>query len=350
MTNLNSKNNILQIDGQNGGGQLLRSALSLSLVTGQPFTMTAIRGQRAKPGLMRQHLTAVNAAVEVSNGSVDGAVLGSTELIFAPQGLSGGDYRFSIGTAGSACLLFQTLLPALLKAETASTLRLEGGTHNPMAPTFDFLSECFLPILRTMGIEVSLELERYGFFPAGGGAISAAIAPCAKIQAISLLERGDTLGREIRVCSAHVADEIGQREATEALKSLEPHGWSAKGNSVTSVESAGAGNAIAVVHRSEHVSEITTAFGERGKSGRRVALDAAKAMRQYLGAEAVVGRRLADQLLLPMALAGGGEFLTMKPSNHSLTNATLIERFLDVSIQMTELKAGQWKVAVNRGA
>jgi RNA 3'-terminal phosphate cyclase (ATP) len=162
---------MIKLDGQNGGGQLLRSALSLSLVTGQAFRMTAVRGLRKKPGLMRQHLTGVNAAVEISGGSVDGAELGSTELIFNPGTVSGGDYRFSIGTAGSACLLYQTLLPALLLAKEASTLRLEGGTHNPMAPSFDFLDKCFLPQIRKMGAGVTLELERHGFFPAGGGVI-----------------------------------------------------------------------------------------------------------------------------------------------------------------------------------
>ena len=340
---------MLKIDGRDGGGQLLRSSLSMSLVTGQPFTMTAIRGQRPKPGLMRQHLTAVNAAVEVSDGSADGAVLGSTELVFAPKRLRGADYRFAIGTAGSACLLFQTLLPALLQADEPSTLRLEGGTHNPMAPTFDFLSECFLPVLRKMGADVELNLERYGFFPAGGGALVTKVVPRADgLAKVALLERCQLLRREIRVLSAHVPDGIGEREGTVALSELASAGWDAEGVLVRAVDSAGAGNVVSIGFQSENVCEITTTFGERGKSGKRVALEAAKAMRDYLGTDAVVGRRLADQLLLPMALAGAGEFLTMKPSHHTLTNAALIEEFLDVNIEMSEQEDGQWRIAIHQ--
>ncbi|MGK0187454.1 MAG: hypothetical protein ACI9R3_003242 [Verrucomicrobiales bacterium] len=201
---------------------------------------------------------------------------------------------------------------------------------------------------RRMGVEVSLELERYGFFPAGGGAIVAAIAPCSDFKRINLQERGGPLAHEIRVVSAHVADKIGQREAAEALAALAPYGWSAAGSTVTTVDSSGAGNVVAVVLRSENVCEMTSTFGERGKSGKRVALEAAKGMSHYLGANAVVGRRLADQLLLPMSLAGCGEFVTMNPSNHTLTNAAMIEQFLDVTIEIVELEAGQWKIAVHR--
>ncbi|MCB1099616.1 MAG: RNA 3'-terminal phosphate cyclase [Verrucomicrobiae bacterium] len=342
---------MLKIDGQDGGGQLLRTSLSLSLVTGEPFSMTAIRGQRAKPGLMRQHLTAVNAAIEISGGSADGAVLGSTELVFAPQRVKGGDYRFSIGTAGSTCLLYQALLPALLLANEPSTLRLEGGTHNPMAPTFDFLSECFLPVLQKMGADVELELERYGFYPAGGGSLLAKVEPCTGgLKPIELLDRGKPLRREIRVISAHVPDSVGEREGAIVLGVLEAAGWGVEGVSVRSVDSAGAGNVVCAALQSEQVCEMTIAFGERGKSGKRVAHDAAKAMRDYLGTGAVVGRRLADQLLLPIALAGAGEFLTMKPSKHTLTNAALIQQFLDVKIDISEQEDGQWKVSVSPSA
>ena len=151
----------IQLDGTTGGGQMLRTALSLAMVTGQPFRMTNIRGKRPKPGLMRQHLTCVKAACEISGGTADGAEIGSTELVFRAGKLKGGNYQFAIGTAGSTGLLFQTLLPALLHADGPSTLRLEGGTHNPMAPPFEFLDRVFLPALRRMGADVSIRSEEH---------------------------------------------------------------------------------------------------------------------------------------------------------------------------------------------
>ena len=162
---------MITIDGSagEGGGQILRSSLALSLVTGQPFRMERIRAKRQKPGLLRQHLTAVEAAKAVGCAEVSGETLGSQTLDFRPGPVTPGNYRFAVGTAGSATLVLQTVLPALLTASDPSTLTLEGGTHNPLAPSFDFLDRCFMPLIHRMGPSVELELKRPGFFPAGGG-------------------------------------------------------------------------------------------------------------------------------------------------------------------------------------
>jgi RNA 3'-terminal phosphate cyclase (ATP) len=162
---------VLTIDGAHGegGGQVLRTALGLAIVTGQPITLVDIRARRKKPGLQRQHLTAVQAAAAVGAASVAGAELGSTRLEFCPSALCSGHHRFAIGTAGSATLVLQTVLPALWAADGPSTIELSGGTHNPMAPPFDFLAQAFAPIVRRMGAGLDLELLRHGFFPAGGG-------------------------------------------------------------------------------------------------------------------------------------------------------------------------------------
>src|SRR5512138_2046230 len=162
---------MITIDGSQGegGGQILRSALALSLVTGKPFRIENIRARRQKPGLMRQHLTAVNAAVEIGAAHVSGNTVGSSELTFAPTALRSGEYHFVVGTAGSCTLVLQTVLPALIIAEGSSEIRLEGGTHNPAAPPFDFLAGAFLPLLNRMGPDVRAALERPGFYPAGGG-------------------------------------------------------------------------------------------------------------------------------------------------------------------------------------
>src|SRR5688572_7099138 len=162
---------MIRIDGSvgEGGGQILRTALSLSLATGTPFQIENIRAGRKNAGLLRQHLTAVLAAAEIGSAETAGASLGSTALTFTPKSVRGGEFRFAVGTAGSATLVFQTILPALLLAGTPSRVEIEGGTHNMAAPPFDFLKRTFLPVLRRMGANISLELKRYGFYPAGGG-------------------------------------------------------------------------------------------------------------------------------------------------------------------------------------
>ena len=182
----------IDIDGSQGegGGQILRTSLALSLATGRPFRIDGIRAGREKPGLLRQHLTAVHAAASVSGATVAGAELGSTTLSFEPGPVAGGEYHLAVGTAGSATLVLQTVLPALLRAVEPSELVLEGGTHNPFAPPFDFVAKTFVPVLRRMGADVTMSLERYGFYPAGGGRFSARVAPSA-LRPLSLTRRGE---------------------------------------------------------------------------------------------------------------------------------------------------------------
>jgi RNA 3'-terminal phosphate cyclase len=162
----------MTIDGSmgEGGGQVLRSSLAFSLLGSIPFRVTSIRAKRARPGLMRQHLVAVNAAATIGDAEVSGAELGSTELVFRPKRIRPGDYTFSIGGAGSTTLVFHTILfPLMLGTKTASTVTFEGGTHNPMAPPVPFLERTFLPVLARMGGRVDVRFERHGFNPAGGG-------------------------------------------------------------------------------------------------------------------------------------------------------------------------------------
>lgn len=165
---------------------MLRTALALSLVTNEPVRMKNIRAGRPKPGLMRQHLTAVQAAAAASNGVIEGAAVGSTELTFRPGSMRGGDYHFAVGTAGSATLVLQTILPALMTGTEKSTMVLEGGTHNPQSPPFEFLANAFLPLLQRMGPVVHASLDRSGFYPAGGGRFRVTIEPCAKLAGFEL--------------------------------------------------------------------------------------------------------------------------------------------------------------------
>src|SRR5262245_20804356 len=217
---------MITIDGSfgEGGGQILRTSLSLSLLTGKPFRIEKIRAGRKQPGLLRQHLTAVNAAAEVCQAEVSGASIGSQQLTFSPGKVAHGEYHFAIGTAGSTTLVLQTLLPALLVAEELTgqqtTLTLEGGTHNPFAPPFDFLANTFLPILNRMGAFVEARLLRHGFYPAGGGKIEVTVHPTNRLERIELTERGKIRERRARAVVANLPRKIAEREVSIMQKKL----------------------------------------------------------------------------------------------------------------------------------
>ncbi|MFI4917688.1 MAG: RNA 3'-terminal phosphate cyclase [Phycisphaerales bacterium JB060] len=323
---------MINLDGSlgEGGGQILRSALALSMVTGQPFRIENIRANRDKPGLMRQHLTAVRAAVEVGRARVEGDAIGSTAITFTPGTARGGDYTFAIGTAGSTTLVLQTVLPALLTAPEPATLEISGGTHNGHAPTVHFLQKAFVPVIERMGAKVEVDLVRHGFYPAGGGKISVRIEPARSLTPIEILERGKTTRRLAIASVAGLSGSIAKRELAVIAKRLT---WLEHELRIDQLpEGVGPGNVIGIELESEHTAEVFTGFGERGVSAEKVAEAVAGQVRRYMALDAPVGEHLADQLLLPMALAGGGAFRTGPLSRHCTTNAHVIERFLPVKI------------------
>src|SRR5271170_6390646 len=205
---------MIEIDGSEGegGGQILRSALSLSMCTDQPFRLKNIRAKREKPGLMRQHLTALLAAAAICDASVTGADVGSGEITFRPGRVKPGDYQFAIGTAGSCTLVLQTLLPPLLTAAVPSAVRITGGTHNKASPPVDFLQRTYLPLVERMGPKVQLELVRHGFYPRGGGEILARVTPSARLSSLSLLERGARNGGYAEAHIAGIPMHVASRE------------------------------------------------------------------------------------------------------------------------------------------
>ncbi len=335
---------MIQIDGSmgEGGGQIVRSALGLSLVTGRPFTITQIRAGRKKPGLMRQHLTAVRAAKEIGSAEVRGDELGAESLTFVPGKVKGGEYNFAIGTAGSCTLVFQTILPALIMAKEPSKLVIEGGTHNQYAPPFDFLQQTFLPIVKKMGAELAVKLVRPGFFPAGGGRMEFSIIPASKLKSIAINELSNPV-ITARAISAKLPEHIGQRELTVIADKL---GLKEEQLDNTVVDSFGPGNLVSIFVQSEHLTETFTGFGEKNVTAKKVGLRAAGQVREYLQAGAPVGWYLADQLLIPMALAGAGCFRTSRPTQHTMTNIEVIQQFLDVSISVSRHDTFCWKIEV----
>lgn len=341
---------MITIDGSEGegGGQVLRTALSLSMVTGKPFRIENIRAGRQKPGLLRQHLTAVNASAEISSADVEGNQIGSTALTFEPKEVAAGVYRFAVGSAGSANLVLQTLLPALLHAKDKSVVTVEGGTHNMAAPPFEFLEHTFLPHLKSMGIDVTLTLDRYGFYPAGGGALTARIRPCENIRALELRNRGTLHKIEATAYFANLRADIAKRELGVVGDMLNVDASDLHVMGVQEVD--GPGNVLQVRAVFSNTVEIYSGFGQKGVTAESVAKRAVNDAKRWINSSAAVGPYLADQLLLPMALAatraGESRFTTIKPSQHTRTNAEVIGRFLPVKIRFLEAQPRIWNVTV----
>jgi RNA 3'-terminal phosphate cyclase (ATP) len=321
---------MITIDGSlgEGGGQILRSSLALSALLGRPIHINNIRQNRDKPGLARQHLAAVRAAAAICDAEVEGDQLHSRELTFRPGAVRGGEFSFDIGSAGSTTLVLQTVLyPLLLAAGERSQVTVIGGTHNPMAPTAEFLAEAFLPILRRMGAEVSLTVERPGFYPKGGGRLELQVAPCARLSPLSLAAPSPVVRREARALLCRLPDHVARRELAVVRERLD---WDESECLVVRGRAVSPGNALLLLL--EHADGRRTVFssiGERGKPAERVAEQALDELERYLGEGAAVERRLADQLLLPCALAGdstlqiGPRAATARPTSRSSSGSPI---------------------------
>ncbi|HUR46282.1 MAG TPA: RNA 3'-terminal phosphate cyclase [Candidatus Saccharimonadales bacterium] len=335
---------VLQIDGSmgEGGGQILRSALTLALITGQGFEIEKIRTNRGNPGLQRQHLAAVEAAATIGQAEVTGADRGSQSLRFLPQPIVPADYHFNVGTAGSTTLVLQTVLPALLQASGSSALLLEGGTHNPMAPPFEFLDKTFLPLIRAMGPRVNAKLDRHGFYPTGGGKIRVLIDPTPELKRLDLLTRGKVRMRATALV-ANLPRLIGERELKVLKRELD---LDASDLDIEEIRTPAPGNVVLVEAVSNEITEVFSSFGAKEIRSETVASRAVEEVKRYLQAEVPVGEHLADQLLLPMAIGAGGSFLTLPLTMHSLTNIEVLKMFLPVQIQTTVLSEHAVKVEV----
>ena len=339
---------MMVIDGAygEGGGQILRTALALSLVTQTPCRIEQIRAGRAKPDLLRQHLTAAQAAATIGDAEVEGLEIGSMQLTFKPKTVTPGAYAFEVGTVCSTMLVLQTVLPALMLTSGPSTLQLKGGTHNPYAPPFDFLVRVFLPLLNRMGPVVSAELERPGFYPAGGGECRIEIDPVHALAPLDLYERGTLQHQRARNLVANLPRHVAERELTVIEQET---GWPRARLDIEVPKRAfGPGNVVMIELAYDHVTELFTGFGARRVPAETVARNALQEMQSYVASSAAVGVYLADQLLLPYALAGGGGFTTLPLSQHTLTNIHVIEQFLDVRIDTVAISPQLYRVEVHK--
>jgi RNA 3'-terminal phosphate cyclase (ATP) len=286
----------------------------------------------------------------VCGAEVDGAALDATRVTFRPGTVRPGEYTFGVGSAGSTGLVFQTVFLPLALVGGGSAVTLEGGTHNPLAPPFDFLQGVYLPLLSRLGVPCTARLERPGFYPRGGGRWRAELparpadAPRGPTR-LTLLERGALVRRTVRARTAGLASDIARRELDAALGAL---GWAPEDGVAEKLDARhGPGNVVLVELEGEHATELFAAFGEKGVRAEEVALRAATEAGAYLSAGVPVGEHLADQLLLPLALGEGGVFRTTAPSLHSTTHAAVLRAFLGTHTEFTDEGAGVWRVTVS---
>ena len=331
---------MITIDGSEGegGGQVLRYSAALSLLTGEPFTIRNIRAGRAKPGLMRQHVTALEAACAIGGAECSGLTVGASELIFGPGSVTPGEYHFAVGTAGSTGLVLQTVLVPLMLADAPSKLVIEGGTHAMAAPPFEFLQKTLLPVLERMGPQISITLERHGFYPRGGGRIVVDIDP-APLRPIECVTRGEFKAGKVEALIAGIPFDIADRELKAARKVLAE--WPDEAFAPVQLPAEnGPGNALLMEAEFDHVTEVMSGFGKLGVPAERLAKTAARRMAGYLASQAFAGPYLQDQLLLPFAMAGRGAFTTVKLSEHTRTAVKLIERFSGRDFRFSETRDG----------
>ncbi len=324
---------MIRIDGSTGegGGQVLRTALSLSAITGEAISLERIRARRPRPGLMRQHLTCARAVAAICDGELTGAELTSQSLTLKPGRPHGGEYRFAIGSAGSVVLLAQAILPVLLFADGPSSVLLEGGTHVDKAPSYEFFERTFLPCVRRMGAEVESALEGIGFYPAGGGRMRLSVKPTRTWSQLTLTERGKLQGARVTAVGSGLNQAILDDELRLFQAGLGEDAPAFQ-SSRSMVMSPGSGNILLASLAYEQIEETFGTCGSYGVSRESVAKRTSDAVRSYLRQAAPVGPHLADQLLLPMALGAGGSFLTGRLTLHTETNLDILARFLDVTV------------------
>lgn len=324
------------IDGSSGegGGQILRSALTLSALSGRPLHLVNIRAGRLKPGLMPQHLQAVKAAAAVALAEVRGADLGSRELLFTPGKLTPGRYRFDIGTAGATSLVLQTIFLPLTFAGARSSVDIRGGTHVPSSPSFHYLQWQWAPYLRRLGLDLDIHLKVAGFYPRGGGLLQAVIRPAGTLRPLQLIERGRLLRLRCLSLAAGLPLTVAERQSRRAAERLSSFRELLE---ITNelLPSVGKGTLLLLLAEFEESSACYFALGERGKPAEQVADEAVDDLLAFFATDGAVDEHLADQLALPLALASGESALrTSRITRHLVTNLEVISRFLPAEMRV----------------
>ncbi len=327
---------MIQIDGSygEGGGQILRTALALSAVLNKPFTLYNVRCKRRNPGLQAQHVAAVEALARIAEARIDGVRFGSQEITFIPQKVHSGEYQFEVRTAGSVILLLQAIFLPLCLSKGISDITLIGGTHVQWSPSFHYLSEVFLPTLKGLGISAVAAIERWGFYPKGGGRIRLKINPVRELKPISFVDRGSL--KMIRGISAisNLPRHVAERQKEQALKRIQ--GELHIGGEIVvldDVHSDGPGSFLFLLAEYQRALAGFSSLGLKGKPAERVADEAVDSLKDYLESDGCVDPYLTDQIVPFMALAkGNSSITTMRITQHLLTNLWVIQHFLNITI------------------
>lgn len=345
---------MIRIDGSygEGGGQIIRTAVALSAVTGTEVTISNIRSNRPKPGLKAQHMSAIRAAADMTCARISGLKSGSTELTFSPRDISGGHYNIDIGTAGSITLLLQCLMPVASAAQEPVSLDITGGTDVAWSPPIDYMAHVLLPVLASMGLKCNIRLQRRGYYPRGGGRVTAIIHPSA-LRAVELdkeketdtkkedeMEKERGKEKEKEPCtvsgishSSNLPPHVMQRQADAATAALEKAGYSSSIDTwAANSPSTGSGITLWCGYTGG------SALGKRGLPAEKVGKAAAGEIITELDSWAAVDVHLADQLIPYMGLAGVGSFTVREVSGHTRTNIWVVEQFLGVEFRIEEKK------------
>lgn len=338
-----------------GGGQVLRTSLTLSALLGQPMRIENIRARRRKPGLQAQHLTGVRAIAAICDAELEGADFGSLTLTFRPQSSpQAGEYAFDVaearkgGSAGATSLVFQTLLLPLALASGQSRLAIRGGTHVAWSPPFHYLKHVYLPTLARMGLEAQVEIEKWGWYPIGGGEVTATINGHrgSELHGLNLVERGELKRLWGLSATSNLPAHIGQRQKKRAEGTLRERGFDSQ-IEIVDAPSPGQGTVVFLVAEYEHVVAGFSSPGRRGKPAEKVAEEACREFIAYHQSGACLDQHLADQLILPLALAAGpSAFTTCEITQHLLTNVWVVGQFLDVRFEIEGEEGQRGKVQI----
>lgn len=337
---------MIKIDGGygEGGGQILRTAISLSCLLKQPIEIYNIRKGRKKPGIQPQHLTSIRAAKKISNAYTEGDRIGSLNLIFSPNEIKGGDYSFDIGTAGSISLVIQTIILPLSTAPTNSTIEIIGGTHVPWSPPFHYLKEIFIPILGKMGFDIKLFIEKWGWYPIGGGKVRAEIKSVKDLTPISITERGRLKGIKGISAVSNLPLSIAERQKEEGLKILRRNGIDAD-IEIVNAPSNGKGTFFFLLAGYENSFAGFSALGEKGKRAEEVSMEACKEFFAFNNSAGALDPRISDQIIPCLCLIKGeSAFTTARITRHLHTNIWLVKEFLPVKIEIEGKEGEEGKI------
>ncbi|MFN2175004.1 MAG: RNA 3'-terminal phosphate cyclase [Anaerolineales bacterium] len=346
---------MVRIDGSigEGGGQILRTALSLSMITGIPFHINRIRANRRIPGLRPQHLAAINAARKISKAETQGVYLNSNSIFFSPKSIFSGSYSFNVGTAGSAILVLQTILAPLSMANSASSVSITGGTHVPWSPSYEYLKYTWTPFMHEIGLDFLLSLESAGFYPQGGGKIQAVIRPIRNPKPLDYVQRGKLLTISGFSAVANLDKSIAGRQKLRALNILYDSKLGIDNSKIkiklNHLPSQFKGSTLFLNAAYENSRGGFFSLGKKGKLAEKVAEEAVNSLLKFHNDGGAVDWYMADQLLLPVSLIKDrSQFSTSKITNHFHTNREVVSFFLPVKIETSKQTNGNTHISVER--